>query len=200
MDKVRAQFEQHARRGITLSAEQLAAFARKKGVKVDMSELRKIRHEYKFTAFAARYRRPLRFFSQSVARYGVVFLDMGHMAGEHKKVNDGMMGFLCCVEAISGQLSAIPVRDFTTRSWEKAIVSMIEHSAVNAVRCVISDRDSAVKSNHESLGLRARLKRDFGVKWVFLKNRSKAYKVNSHEWRAALEPIRSTSRHSRARE
>ena len=177
MDKVRAHFEQHARRGITVNARQLAVFARKKGIKVKLSELRKIRHEFKFTAFSSRFRRPLRFFSNSVARYGVVFVDMCHMAGEHKKVNNGMMGLLVSVEAISGQLSAIPVRNFTTRSWETAIVSMIEHSAINAVRCVVSDRDSAVKSNHESMGLRARLRRDFGVKWVFLKNRSKAYKV-----------------------
>ena len=72
MDKVRGWFEKHARLGITLSAEQLAKFARQKGIKVKMKELRQIRHEFKFTAMASRYRRPLKYMSSSVGRYGLL--------------------------------------------------------------------------------------------------------------------------------
>jgi hypothetical protein len=92
-------------------------------------------------------------------------------------VNGGMTGFLCVVEAVSGQLAVVPVPNLKTKSWKKAILSVMEKSAIHAIRAVCSDRDSAVKSDHESKGLRAQLKRDHGVTWIFLKNRSKAYKV-----------------------
>jgi hypothetical protein len=72
MDQLRARFEKHARIGITLSARQLADFALKKGIKIEMSELRKIRHEFKFTAFASRYQKPLKYMSNSVGRYGKI--------------------------------------------------------------------------------------------------------------------------------
>lgn len=177
MDVVRRHFEKHARRGITLNAPQLAAFARQKDIRVALKDLRKIRHEFKFTAFASRYRRPLRYMSSSYPRYGVGMADAAIFMPQHKKVNDGAMGFLLVVECLSGQLAAIPLRDLTSRSWELALVAVIETSSIHALRVMVSDRDSAVKSNDASKGLRARLKKRFGLGWIFLKNRNKAFKV-----------------------
>lgn len=174
---MRQHFERNARRGITLSAEKLAEFARKKNLGLGLAQLRKIRHTFKFTAFASRYRRPLRYMSSSVPSYGVVMVDMANFLPQHKRANGGAVAFLCCVECLSGQLAAVPCTDLTARSWEKALVSVIESSGIHAVRVIVSDRDSAVKSNHASEGLRARLKARFGVKWIFLKNRNKAFKV-----------------------
>jgi hypothetical protein len=177
MDRVRDYFEKHAKKGITLSAVQLAAFCRQKKIKFDMAKLRQVRHEFKFTAFAARYRRPLRYMSSSVSKYGVVMADMANFMPQHKRVNDGAVGFLCCVECLSGQLAAVPCKDFTTRSWAKALDAVLERSGIHAINVIVSDRDSAVKSNHASKGLRGRLKSEHGISWLFLKNRNKAFKV-----------------------
>lgn len=197
MDGVRQYFERHARRGITLSASQLHAYAQKRGVAVTLSKLRKVRHEYKFTAFASRYTKPLRYMSSSVAKYGVVMADMANFMPRRRAVNGGARAFLCCVECLSGQLAAVPCKDLTTKSWEKALVSVIEGSAINAVRTVVSDRDSAVKSTHASKGLRARLKARFGVGWIFLKSRHKAFKVR--RWRRRRQTPRLTLSLSRRR-
>lgn len=126
---------------------------------------------------ASSYRRPLRFMSSSVAKYGVVMADMANYMPQHKRANGGAVAFLCVVECLSGQLAAVPCKDLTTRSWERALTSVAEGSAINAVRVVVSDRDSAVKSSHESKGLRGRLRSKFGIGWIFLKNRHKAFKV-----------------------
>ena len=177
MEQVRARFEKHAQRGITLSASQLAKFAKDRGLKgVTQAGLRKLRHEFKFTAVASRYRRPLKFMSSSVARYGVVMADMANFMPQHRKVNGNAIGFLCVVECISGQLAAIPVPNFKTSSWEHALTSAFDHSAIAGVRIVVTDRDSAVRSDN-SQGLRSRLKEKYGVGWLFLKSRSKAFKV-----------------------
>ena len=179
MDRVRAHFEKYARRGITLSAVQLAAFCREKNIKFDLATLRKVRHEFKFTALAARYTKPLRYMSSSVAKYGVVMADMAYFMPRHKGVNGGAVGFLCCVECLSGQLAAVPCKNFTTKAWESALTAILESSGIHAITVIVSDRDSAVKSNHASEGLRGRLKSKRGIGWIFLKNRNKAFKVGS---------------------
>jgi hypothetical protein len=177
MDQVRNHFEKHAKRGITLSAAQLAKFARAKQLKgVTQASLRQIRHEFKFTAFASRYRRPLKYMSSSVARYGVVMADMANFMKQHSKVNGGAKAFLCCVECISGQLAVVPVPDLTRKSWKKALNVVFERSAINAIRILVTDRDSALKSSN-SKGLRQELQEEHGVGWLFLKSRSKAFKV-----------------------
>lgn len=180
MDQVRKHFERHARRGITLSARQLAEYCRKRNLPFTLERLRKIRHEFKFTAFYSRYAKPLRYMSSSVPKYGVVMADMANFMPQHRRANDGAVAFLCVVECLSGQLAAVPCKDLTSKSWERALVSVAEGgSAIHAVRVVVSDRDSAVKSNHASAGLRARLKARYDVGWIFLKNRNKAYKVRA---------------------
>lgn len=175
MEEVRQHFEVNARKGVVLSATQLAAFAKKRGLKnTPLSDLRRIRHEFKFSAFASRYTRPLRYMSSSLMIYGSVQVDMANFMPQHRKVNGGHAAFLLGVEGVSGQLAVVPCKDLTTRSWEKGLRIMMETSAFSSVRLFQSDRDSAVKSNDASKGLRARLKRDFGVGWYFMRGRHKA--------------------------
>jgi hypothetical protein len=200
-DILEKHFVANAKRGIVLSARQLADFARRRGLKVAWAELRKMRHRFKFTALSSRFTRPLRYMSSSVLTYGCVqvcvfvcvarsrifFLllssstnlllcqvDAAWMFKERAKVNGGAVGFLLGVEGISGQLAVQPMKDLTTKSWEKALRYMVETSAFSSVRTFMSDRDSAVKSNDESEGLRAKLKRDYGISWYFLRGRHKA--------------------------
>jgi len=168
-------FEANARRGVVLSARQLADYARKRGLTgVPLETLRKMRHRFKFTALSSRHVRPPRYASSSVMTYGAVQVDAAWMFKNRAAVNGGAVGFLLGVEGVSGQLAVQPMKDLTSQSWEKALRHMVETSAFSSVRTFQSDRDSAVKSNDESEGLRGKLKRDFGISWYFMRGRHKA--------------------------
>jgi hypothetical protein len=178
MEEVRRHFEANARRGVVLSASQLASFAKKRGLpNTPLAKLRQVRHGFKFSAFASRYTRPLRYMSSSLMIYGSVQVDMANFSPEHRRVNGGHAAFLLGVEGVSGQLAVVPCKDLTTKSWERAIRIMMETSSFNSVRVFMSDRDSAVKSDDASKGLRARLKRDYGVGWYFMRGRHKAFRA-----------------------
>jgi len=192
MERVRAYFEKHAREGITLSARQLADFCRKKGIRASPEKLRRVRHEFKFTAFYSRYRKPMRYARSSFAHYGVVMADMANFMPKRRRVNGGNKAFLCAVECLSGQLAAVPVKDLTRRSWESALKTVIEKSGINAVRTVVTDRDSAVVSDNET-SLRKHLRDKFGVGWHFLKSRNKAFKVRLRLPPVAARPQRPTA-------
>ena len=175
MDRVRAYFDRYARLGQTRTARQLEEFCRQNGIRFDPQRLRRIRHEFKYAAFAQAYRRPLKYMASSVSKYGVVHLDMANFQPQHRAKNDGCAAFLCAVECLSGQLVAVPCRDLTTASWRVAVQKLAETTVIHALRVVVSDRDAAVKSDNDG-GLRALLKRRYGISWIFLKNRSKAFK------------------------
>jgi hypothetical protein len=168
-------FEASAKRGIVLSARQLADYARRRGLQsVPLKTLRQMRHRFKFTALSSRHVRPPRYASSSIMTYGAVQVDAAWMFKKRASVNGGAVGFLLGVEGVSGQLAVQPMKDLTSKSWEKALRQMVETSAFSSVRTFMSDRDSAVKSNDESEGLRGKLKRDFGISWYFMRGRHKA--------------------------
>jgi hypothetical protein len=172
MERVRAYFDRYARLGQTRSAQQLADFCRRNKIPFDLQRLRRIRHEFKYSAFAQGYRRPLKYMASSVSKYGVVHLDMANFMPQHRSLNGGHAAFLCAVECLSGQLVAIPCRDLTTASWRSAVQKLAETTVIHAIRVVCSDRDAAVKSEADG-GLRALVKQRYGISWLFLKNRSK---------------------------
>lgn len=72
MDVLREHFEASAKRGVVLSAAQLMQHARKKGLEVSEVDVRKIRHEFKFSAFSSPHQKPLRYMSSSIHIYGAV--------------------------------------------------------------------------------------------------------------------------------
>jgi hypothetical protein len=162
-------FDKNAKRGVVLSAVQLAAHARKLGISFAWNELRQMRHRFKYAAFSSRFRQPLRYMSSSVQKYGVVFLDAAVMMPRHKNVNGGCGGFLAAVESLSQQMFAVGMKDGTTSSWEKAVTVLAE-TKFHSMRVVVTDRDSAVKSQ----AFRDSIKERFGISWTHLKNRSKA--------------------------
>jgi hypothetical protein len=155
-------FDKNAKRGVVLSAVQLAAHARKLGIPFAWDKLRQMRHRFKYAAFSSRFRQPLRYMSSSVQKYGVVFLDAAVMMPRHKNVNGGCGGFLAAVESLSQQMFAVGMK-------EKAVTVLAE-TKFHSMRVVVTDRDSAVKSQ----AFRDSIKERFGISWTHLKNRSKA--------------------------
>jgi hypothetical protein len=84
------------------------------------------------------------------------------------------LAFLMGVECLSQKIACIPVVNKSSASWEKAITKMIEES-YGEIRNIVSDRDSAVTSEKFRRGIY----RDYGVKFTFLRSRSKAFKAEN---------------------
>jgi len=162
-------FEKNAKLGIVLSAVQLAKYAKKEGIPFVFKDLRQMRHRFKYSAFSSQYKRPLRYMSSAIQKYGVVFIDAAVMEPRHRNVNGGCGGFLVAVESLSQQMFAVGMKDGTTASWERAITQLAE-TKFHSMRVVISDRDTAVKSQ----AFRDSIKKRFGISWTHLKNRNKA--------------------------
>jgi hypothetical protein len=163
-------FVDNFRRTVKVSVRQMAAFADKKGIPYTMSYLREMRSRFKFSAIAAQYRKPHHYMSFAIAKYGLVHLDYAVFHPEHKRQNGGHGGFIVGRESISQQLCVHPVRNGTTKSWEEAVVAMVE-GKFNAVRVFCTDRDTALKNPD----FKADMKKRFGVSWLNLKVRSKAF-------------------------
>lgn len=170
-----------AKKGVVLSAARLAEYARKKGIPHTADALRQMRHRFKFSAFASRFQRPPHYMSASVSRYGICQLDLGVFEPAHRRQNRGCGAFLLSVEMLSQQLQVVPCRDGTTASWEAAVTKMAE-TGFNAVRTLVTDRDSAVKSQ----AFRDRIKEKFGISWTWLKNRNKVRAASAAAAAAAL--------------
>jgi hypothetical protein len=186
MEEVRKHFESYAREGTTLSLEQLEAFCKKKRLKCDKKRLRRLRHEFKYTAFASRYRKPARYMSSSIRRYGVVQVDMANFMPSMRRKNRSYGAFLIGVEMVSvtvwdvrdrspiiftltlqlsGQMAAVPCKDLTKRSWIKACTQMARYS-FNSVSVMQSDLDAAIQQSGYFTDL---MKRKFDISWQFLR-------------------------------
>jgi hypothetical protein len=65
-------FEKNARNGVTLSSKQLAAYAKKLDLPVTEKSLRDMRSRFKFSAYFAKFRSPLKYMSLSHPKFGIV--------------------------------------------------------------------------------------------------------------------------------
>jgi hypothetical protein len=178
MDALHAYYVAEAKLGHYKTAAQLAKYAKDHGIKYKWEDLKNVRHGYSFSAMASKKTRPKHFMTSAVPKYGVVMSDAANFMPEHKRKNNGAVGFLCTVECLSGQLDARPIKNLTTKSWEKALTSVIEGDNIHAITTVVSDRDSAVQSEN-SEGLRYKLLKKYGIRWIFLLTRHKAFKVST---------------------
>ena len=166
-DQLERHFLASAKKGIVLNLKQLVAYATKNRLDIDRNELRRMRYKFKFSAFASRFHKPLAYMSSSIQKYGLWFLDVAIYEPGSRRQNKGCGAFLIAVESLSQQLMAFGCQDGTKASWEKAVVTLARTS--NAVRCVLTDRDSAIKSKKWRDGIKER----FGISWIHLKARSK---------------------------
>jgi hypothetical protein len=71
-------FLRHARKGVTLSAQQLAAYCVRRRLPYSMDKLRHLRRRWKFTAIYSRKTKVPHYMSMAIARYGVVQCDLAH--------------------------------------------------------------------------------------------------------------------------
>jgi hypothetical protein len=166
-----ARYLSEGRRSVVLSAKRLAEYAKKKNIPFERRDLEEMRYRFKFSAFSAPFRKPNHYMSSSIQKYGVVQLDLAEFHPKHRRSNRGCAAFLVGKESLSGQLAIHPVKDKTTASWEKGVVAMAE-AKFNAVRVLVTDRDSAVKSD----AFRKSVKKRFGISWTWLKARNKCFK------------------------
>lgn len=104
-------------------------------------------------------------------RFGVWFVDHAVMFPRYKNWNRGHNGFLCFVETLSNKTVILPVKDKTTGSWEQSVEKLIREYEGD-VSVLVSDRDSAVSKKFT-----ARLRKQLGIRWIFLYNRNKAFKA-----------------------
>lgn len=161
-------FLSQAKRGVILSSNKLAEYARRKGLPHDEAELRSMRHRFKFSAYASKYVRPPHYFSPSIWRYGIVQIDLAEFEVSHKRENGGCGAFLLASEMISQQIAIVACRDKGTKSWEGAVTTMAE-TRFPAVRYFVSDRESALTSRH----FQKRIREKFNIRWTHLKSRNK---------------------------
>jgi D-Tyr-tRNAtyr deacylase len=96
-------------------------------------------------------------------------LDVAIFEKNHRNVNSGCGAFMAAVEVVSQQLFAVGMKNGTTASWEKAVTELAE-TKFHSMNMIITDRDSAVKSQ----SFRDSIKERFGISWTHLKSRSKA--------------------------
>ena len=188
MEKVREHFLKKARNGIVLTYQDLAAYCRKRKVKFSARRLRDMRRTWKFVAIFSKPRKPPHYMGMAVHRYGVLQVDMAEYGWVKEAVTRSVSTrrrpwddaeprlkksyFLVGVECLSQKLSCVPCRDKSSASWESAITFMLEQ-VYGDIRCVMSDRDGVATSKSFRLGLLEK----HGVKWRFLRTRSKAHKA-----------------------
>jgi hypothetical protein len=149
---------------VLVSARQMAEFAEKNQIPYTMPYLSEMRSRFKFSAISAQYRKPHHFQAFAIPKYGLVHLDLAVFHPQHRRQNDGFGAFLVAKEAISQQLAVLPVKNGTTKSWEAAVVALAE-GKLNAIRVLVTDRDSAVKSEE----FRKSVEKRFGITWTWLK-------------------------------
>jgi hypothetical protein len=177
MEKLERHYDTQARRGLVLTVDEMAAFCRKKSIPYSWKDLREMRYRLRYTAFFSEQRRPAQYMGASVEKFGQLMIDMAFYAPKGKagasmrRANSGFGCFLVAVETLSGKLGAVPCKDSRQSSWEGAIVRMLE-THFEQVSVIVSDRDVSVTGN----AFRARMKRNYGISWTFLRSRSKAYR------------------------
>jgi hypothetical protein len=161
-----------ARMGITLSVERLRAYAAKNKLGFNERQASSLRYRWKQTAKYSRYRRPPKYVGSSVDRLGNLMIDLGEF---HKKLahfNRGCKYFIVGVDCLSQKLSCIPVKVKDQAAWEYAVKEM-KAKHYRLIKTIITDRDTAVAGK----AFQNRIKRELGINWIHLKNRSKAYKA-----------------------
>jgi hypothetical protein len=132
-----------------------------------------MRYKFKATAYYSSFKYPKIFSGPAFSVYGSVMIDWASFGDDAKtrRANSGYSGFVIGVECLSHQLCVVPVKSKNMQSWQRAVQTMCETSIFERVNVLISDRDAVATSS----SFRQRLKRVFGVHWIFLPVRQKAF-------------------------
>jgi hypothetical protein len=172
MEALEKEFARRASGGVVMSRDEMLEFCRRRGVSVDREALGRLRATLRHTALFAQNRRPPRYMSSSIPKYGTIMVDMAYFRPDLRVANGQMAAFLVAVECLSGKVSVVPCTGGTQKEWERAVRIMVEHG-FDSVSHVITDQDASVTG----ADFRERVERELGVTWSFLTRRSKAFKA-----------------------
>ena len=162
-----------AKKGVVLSLQDLKDFCRKKRVtRCSTRWLKSMRYRFKYTAIHSRWAKPSAYMGSSIERLGTVQVDMAHFMPRFKVANKQCSYFLLGVESVTGELSCTAFPNKSQKSWEAGVIKMIRHD-FRHLGHILSDQDGAITPQT----FRDRIKREYGVSWSFLPERSKAFKA-----------------------
>jgi hypothetical protein len=108
----------------------------------------------------------------SIDKLGNVMLDLAEFRKDLSGHNGRMKYFLVGVDCLSQLLACVPLKDKKQTSWELAIRYMIENN-YPFITTIITDRDVAISGQ----AFQREVKRKYGINWIHLRSRSKAYKA-----------------------
>jgi hypothetical protein len=165
-------YKAKTRLGLYPSLAEMQKFCRERAIKMSAKALRFLRYKLKYTAMYSVFRKPLRYMGASFSKYGTVMIDMAFYAPELRAFNGGCSCFLVGVECLSGQLSVVACKNARQASWIAAIEKMVE-TGFSSVTNIISDRDASVTG----AAFRRKIKKRWGIDWMFLTIRSKAFRA-----------------------
>jgi hypothetical protein len=163
-------FAAEAAKGSVLSPAELSAWAKKR--KLPSARIANVRQRFPETAAFTSYKKPKSYMGPSFMRYGSIQIDYAEYGNDSRTRwhNKGMRGFILAVENLSHVLAVHPVKDKSSKSWAAAIKAMLE-TAFDGISVIQSDRDSALTGRKFLDSMKER----FGVRFHFLKTKSKSY-------------------------
>lgn len=162
--RLKAYFLTQLKQGILPSMQQLRDWSAAESVKLPItSKLKSLRYNWKISAMLSRWQGAKRFMGCSIAKVGVIMLDLAYYMKQHVVKNKQKKYFLVGVDILSGQLACIAVRTKERKDWQWAILEMLKNS-YEYISHIITDRDGAIVSK----SFRRELRLKFGISWSFL--------------------------------
>ncbi len=136
-------FISNIRRGVIMDDAQLQRVARRKGIPpLSKNEIENFRqhwpHLQRFREEDRR--RPLEYQTLVKARLGTAFADVAFLGDKRK--NDNHVGFLLCVEALTGMMGAVPVKRKTLGAFEEAFETLFRLTQLDYLHLVLCDRET----------------------------------------------------------
>jgi len=138
-------FKERAAKGKVLTPQEMASWARQKGMKLTADDLKDIRYRVLGTAYASKYQKPPHLAGMTFPRIGYVHIDLANFYPEYRKENDGCGAYLMAVDSLSLAMAAVPTKDATYASWLSAMEEMIQ-GRLNVIHFFVSDRDASIRS------------------------------------------------------
>lgn len=113
--------------------------------------------------------RPKHFQTMPVIKPGIYHVDHATFLPAWASYNDGHTGFIVYVENFTNRLFVYPCRSTNTESWTSTLQAFLK--VTRNVHTLCSDYDGVPSSDR----WRNRLKKKYGIRWIFLRRLPKAF-------------------------
>lgn len=157
------------KKGIVLTASQLASFAREKKILFRPEPISSFLSSHPAVAHHGRVDSVVEFQTVGVPKSGMYQLDYGEFHKSWARSNHGATGFLVAVENFTNRLFVLPTKGKGTREWLDSIAKFVE--LTRDVRIIFTDRDSVATSPK----FRTDIVEKYGIEWYFLKKGNKSF-------------------------